>query len=539
MGMDMNSRKQGGGRLRNNIAKKTASLLAAVVVAGGSALVGMPEAKAAWYLKRPDYIYWEKIDQDGKPLEGATFELSLTGETLAWANDVNKHHSPEFLKDAPTRFVVTDNESAPEIDDLLNPREAYWHPFGSRLFQLTDLDPRPGHFLIVNPLLDYSVLYNVESDYYTTLHEKFGPTGSFSAQYMLSEIEYPSGYTHCDVQDDLEFEIGSDIGAFDTEALGDGKFRHTLKKTPFIEIAEGTGQDWTEVTDRNFHGALSNSLASALVDSENFSVDKLYARLGKHSEEEWVDDQEKATTGYKNALTGEELGILYSPIYAVGALPNCRVEGLPSVTTTATAEPSTVVTTTTQPPVTSTLPDTTVTNPPVTVTNPGTTVTRPDTTITQPPVVSTIPGTTITKPGTTVTEPAKTLVTTLLGTTVREPGTTVREPGTTVREPDTTVATTLREPDVTVTPDPVTVEKEKPVAVETLETETPTTETSETSVANETVSTTPETTDAVPETSSNSNDARILASTGANIMGFVAIAGLLIGIGAFAVRRRK
>lgn len=531
----LNKKKQGGGSLRGNIAKRSASLLAVVAVAGGSAVMGMPQAHA---LPKPDYLYWEKVDQDGKPLGGSTFELRLTGESLEWANEVNSHLSPELIRYAPTSFIVTDNVSAPEIEDPANPREAYWNPFYE--FQISDLDPRPGHVLIMDPLFEHAFIYNTKEGYSLRAEGGWGR----KTQYVLEEIEPPSGYTDCeDAQTEIEFTARPEEGSFfDTESLGDGKFRHTLKKDPFIRLAEGTGQGWTEVTDKNFIGALANynsSFGARPEDSENFSADDLYGLMARYSEMEWVDDQKYASPRYSGILGGEDLTPEFSPITVVGALPNCRVEGLPSVTTTATAEPSTVVTTTTQPPVISTLPDTTVTNPPVTVTNPGTTVTRPDTTITQPPVVSTIPGTTITKPGTTVTEPAKTLVTTLLGTTVREPGTTVREPGTTVREPDTTVVTTLREPDVTVTPDPVTVEKEKPVAVETPEAETSATATSETPVANETMSTTSETADAVPETSSNSNDARILASTGVNIAGFVAIAGLLIGIGAFAVRRRK
>lgn len=530
METDMNSKKQGGGSLRSNIAKRSASVLAAVAVAAGSAVVGMPQAEA---LAKQDYMYWEKVGQDGKPLGGSTFELNLVGDSLEWAEDVNAHHASFILRDAPTRFVVTDNESAPEISDLNNPREAYWHSFGNTLFQLTDLDPRPGHFLVADPLLYFEVLYNVEEG-----HSR-KPTGGWGtrSQFELKEHETPSGYTSCDgVQNRVEFAVRRvPYDDFETEALGDGKFRHTLKKGSFVDVAEGTGQGWLEVTDKNFRNAMAeyNKFSGTPIEEAvDFSVNDFYRNMAHFSATEWVDDQEKAKPGYVNVLTGEEYDYYaFNGIYAVGALPNCQVEGLPSVTTTATAEPSTVVATTTQPPVTSTLPDTTVTNPPVTVTNPGTTVTRPDTTITQPPVVSTIPGTTITKPGTTVTEPAKTLVTTLPGTTVREPGTTVREPATTVHEPGETVATTLREPDVTVTP--------VPVMVETPETETPITATSENHIANETVSTTPGATDAAPETSSNSNDARILASTGANIAGFVAIAGLLIGLGAFAVRRRK
>lgn len=497
----------------------------------------MPQAHA---LPKPDYLYWEKVDQDGKPLGGSTFELSLTGESLEWANEVNMHRPNYLLKSAPTSFVVTDNESAPEIEDLANPREAYWNPFYE--FQISDLDPRPGHVLIMDPLFDNMLLYNTEEGYFPQAKGGWGR----KTQYVLEEIESPSGYTDCEgVQSGIEFTArpGS---PFDTESLGDGKFRHTLKKDPFIEIAKGTGQGWTEVTDKNFIDASSNynkPFGVRTEDSANFSADDLYEAMARYSEKEWVDDQEYANPRYSGILGGEDLTPEFFPITVVGALPNCRVEGLPSVTTTTTPVPSTVVTTVTQPPVTSTLPATTITSPPVTVTNPGTTVTHPDTTITQPPVVSTIPGTTITKPGTTVTQPAKTLVTTLPGTTVREPGTTVREPATTVREPGEIVATTFREPDVTVTPVPVTVEKEKQVVVEVEEMATPdvvpSAEPFETPAVTESVSETPEIAVTTPKASSDSNDAQILASTGANIAGLVTVAGLLLGLGVFMVRRRK
>lgn len=488
-------------------------------------------------------IYWEKVDQDGKPLGGSTFTLSFTGETLEWANDVNIHHSPEILQSAPTSFVVTDNESAPEIEDLANPREAYWNPFYE--FQISDLDPRPGHFLIEAPLLsELRMLYNTEEGYTPKISESWWET-----YYELEERERPAGYGICPgVSDKIDVVTNPTGGPYETERLDNGQYRHTLKKNALVDLDEEAG--WGEVSDENFRPGAAYDFLRRIglypwMDPEvfdDFSVEKdFYSRMARLSEEVISDKEEINYAAHFERLGTNENVTNHVPIYTIGALPNCQVEGLPSVTTTATAEPSTVVSTTTQPPVTSTLPDTTVTNPPVTVTSPGTTVTRPDTTITQPPVASTIPGTTITQPGTTVTQPAKTLATTLPGTTVREPGTTVREPATTLREPGETVATTLREPDVTVTPVPVTVEKEEPVVVEVEETITSdvvsSEEPSETPVATESVSETSETT--TSEASSDSNNARLLASTGANIAGLVAIAGLLIGLGAFAIRRRK
>ena len=207
MGMDMNSKKQGG-VLRGNLAKKTASTLAAVAVAGGSAVIGMPQAEAA---AKPDYLYWEKVDQDGKPLGGSTFELRLTGESLEWANEVNMHRPNYLLKSAPTFFVVTDNESAPEIEDLANPREAYWNSFYE--FQISDLDPRPGHVLIMDPLFDNMFLYNTEEGYFPQTEGGWGR----KTQYVLEEIESPSGYTDCkDVQTKIEFTARPDGSPFNT-----------------------------------------------------------------------------------------------------------------------------------------------------------------------------------------------------------------------------------------------------------------------------------------------------------------------------------
>ena len=47
-------------KIQGKFVKKSAAVLAAVAIAGGSTVVGMPEASAAEV--RPGYIYWEVTD---------------------------------------------------------------------------------------------------------------------------------------------------------------------------------------------------------------------------------------------------------------------------------------------------------------------------------------------------------------------------------------------------------------------------------------------------------------------------------------------
>lgn len=142
------------------VAKKSAAVLAAVAVAGGSA-VGVPEAEAAL---AAGHIYWEKVDQDGKPLGGASFTLSFEGETYAWARERAAHS--EF-GDAPTSFGVIDNVNFdPYGEDYTDVEKMSDNPTGEYL--LSDLDPRPGHFLVADPLTQLLLLYNTTPDYEPT-----------------------------------------------------------------------------------------------------------------------------------------------------------------------------------------------------------------------------------------------------------------------------------------------------------------------------------------------------------------------------------
>ena len=59
---------------RGEVAKKSASLLAAVAVAGGSAVVGLPQAEAAYWAP---FFYFEKIDENGEPLGGSSWKFTI------------------------------------------------------------------------------------------------------------------------------------------------------------------------------------------------------------------------------------------------------------------------------------------------------------------------------------------------------------------------------------------------------------------------------------------------------------------------------
>lgn len=64
-------RNETGGR-RRGVAKKSASLLAAVAVAGGAAVAAMPQAEAAIW---GSSLYFEKSDENGNPLGGSVWKI--------------------------------------------------------------------------------------------------------------------------------------------------------------------------------------------------------------------------------------------------------------------------------------------------------------------------------------------------------------------------------------------------------------------------------------------------------------------------------
>ena len=523
--------------------------------------MGIPQAEAA---SAPGHIYWEKVDQDGKPLGGASFTLRFKGETLDWARERAAHS--EF-GDAPTSFGIIDNVNFdPYGPDMTDVEKMSDNPTGRYL--LSDLDPRPGHFLVADPLTQLLLLYNTTSDYVPTTQR------DFQTYYKLDEWVEPEGYGSCPfVENEIEFVAPSPDGPYESELLDNGQYRHTLRKNAFVDLEEGTG--WGEVTDENFRPGAGHSFREGIGldysdDPKDFSVDKhLYERMARLPDEVISDDEEIYYGGlFEQLVPNDEIKTNYIPIYTVGSLSNCRddyneepsEEPTPTPsTTTETPEPST--TTVTPPTTTVTLPSTVTT----TVTPPATTVTETPktettmamttesatTTVTETPQTETVTETpereTVTltpeKETETVTETPKqvTETTTLPQKTVTEqvPATIVEDKTEFVKLPPVTVTETEKQESVTVTETPEKVPGATVVETKsgepTVVSSPPSVEVSapvETTMPSESETSTP-----APEEKSTTS--RVLASTGANAVGLMVLSGLVVGVGVFVIRRRK
>lgn len=551
-------------KIQGRFVKKSAAVLAAVAIAGGSTVVGMPEASAAEV--RPGYIYWEVTDRYGKPFEGWAVDFNADDETYEWIRA--RRQVSRYGNVVPSKFGVIDNVVVDPNDreNFEKVKDNY-----TRRYLLSDLDPRPGHFLVADPLDDLAWMYEPAEgvpvpEIEKPVHREYNIEADDAA-----DVE---GYDLCDNLDEhARFTLKPDEYPYDRGFIpAYNRVEHRLKMDAFTEI-DHAGKDhaWLEVKDENFRpGAVVVGDRPfgyrGITNPRNVSVEEvLYSAMARLPETVVSDeDQIDFASMFEDVIPGGEKSSEFAPIHSVGRIAVCAKDReerpLPTITEVVTETPSPVSTTVTIPEVTSTIPGSTITQPPTTVTEPGATVTQSGTTTTLPPVVSTIPGETITQPGTTVTEPAKTFVTTVPGTTVRQPGETVRKPGEVVRQPGEKVVTTVREPGATVTASPMTVEKEKPVEVEVRKTVTATseavkfeveedrkmvTETSEAVMVDvedqEKVTETSETVTVVESTPqpSHTNTPRILASTGVNIAGFVGIAGLLIGAAVFVTRRKR
>lgn len=531
-------------KIQGKFVKKSAAVLAAVAVAGGSTVVGLPEASAAE--ARPGYIYWEVTDRYGKPFDGWAVDFDLEGEADEWASARRK--VSRFGDAVPYGFSVIDNVVV-DPKDRENFEKVKDNPTGDYL--LSDLDPRPGHFLVADPLEELAWMYEpAEGEPVPEIEKPVRREYEIEAD-DAADVE---GYDLCDgINEEVSFILKPDDYPYERVSFYGG-VRHDLKLDAFTEDKRaGKRSAWLEVKDENFRpGAVvvgDRPFGYRGTDSPaDVSVDEVLYSAMARLPEEVVSDEERIdfVSMFEDIVPGGEKSSEFAPIHSVGRFSVCPTDReerpLPTITEVVTETPSPVSTTVTIPAETSTIPGSTITQPPTTVTEPGATVTQSGTTTTLPLVVSTIPGETITQPGTTVTEPAKTIVTTVPGTTVRQPGETVREPGEVIREPGEKVVTTVREPGATVTATPATVEQEKPVEVEVRKTVTEASEDVAVKVEDQkAVTTTLEDVAVVESTpqSSDSDTPRILASTGANIIGLVGIAGLLLGVAVFITRRKK
>ncbi|WP_301925487.1 SdrD B-like domain-containing protein [Corynebacterium glaucum] len=405
---DRKGRNETDGR-REGVAKKSASLLAAVAVAGGSAVVGLPQAEAAIADK---YIYFEKMDPSGKPVENTKWELSIK----------NKLSSLDIAEDRNTNYLVVDNL------DYWDPRfdeDDEWYRADQRL---ADLDPRPGHFLIEKPL---------------PLTDERGLN---SKEPMVFEIEEESdeeetGYGSCvpGGRSGGEIEFTIDANPYHTEFdQTEGKYRHTLKETAWVSIDDVDEDNVLfkpEVSDKRFDYG-SGIRFQQRPDLSVPEDDRYIGHLPKEvlgDTENWYDAVE----------------FLYPEwVYTLGTIYNCRIEDEDEPSEEPTPTPSTVTETVTETPKPST-----------------TTVTPPTTTVTLPSTVTT----TVTPPATTVTETPKTE--TMTATTTESATTTVTETPTTE-----TVTETPQRETVTLTPEKetetVTETPQKETVTETPKTET-------------------------------------------------------------------
>lgn len=465
---------------RGDVAKKSAAVLAAIAVAGGSAVVGMPQAEAAYF---PSYIYWEKTDRAGKPLGGSKWTIEFNGETQDAIYKREEYAQSQGLS-VPRGFGVIDNLTVDE-DRVDTADIDAMSDNATGKYLLSDLDPRPGHILIQDPLDAAGSLFprplNGDKSY----------TIPWYREYELEERESPRGYARCEgIDDEINFVAPSPDGAYETVQLEDGRFKHTLREHGQVAIV-GEGEGWGEVHDKNFLPGAGAAWHRQIGYWEGWTSDGLstkelmYDAMGRLPDE--VISDEADAPYYKRLVENDFSHGGYTPIFTLGSVANCREDGndepyedptpTPSVTTetvTETPEPST--TTVTPPTTTVTLPSTvtaTVTPPPATVTETpktetttATTTESATTTVTETPTTETV---TETPQRETVTETPAPKTETVTETPKKETVTETPEAST------ETMTSTVTAPQVTVTETPKQVTETTTLPQKTVTQQVPTT----------------------------------------------------------------
>lgn len=470
---------------REGVAKKSAAVLAAVAVAGGAAVTGMPQAQAATF---PSYIYWEKTDRAGEPLDGSMWRIKFRGELeeAYWdRSDIGFDFEESVGEDPPRKFGIIDNVV---VDDDLDPYYDYDemldNPLGYIL--LSDLDPRPGHFLISDPIDYYLYLYNPRWDY-----RGEWPRLPIYKEYELEEWESPEGYQDCEgVDSEIQFLAPAPGGSYETVQMEDGRFKHTLRERAQLTVTD-YGEGWGEVHDKNFLPGAGAAWHRQIGHWETTppegltTKEILYDSMGRLPQEVINDDEKPNVTQlYENVTEKEDPLVGFTPIYSVGSVANCRIDGNdePSEDPTPTPSVTTETTTVTQPVTTTVTPPTTTVTLPSTVTS---TVTPPAMTVTETPKTETTTATATESATTTVTEPAKTE--TVTETPQRETVTETPSPKTetvtetpkreTVTETPkaSTETSTVTAPQVTVTETPQQVTETTTLPQKTVTQQVPTT----------------------------------------------------------------
>ena len=549
----------------------------------------------AWW----EIVYFEKIDEQGNPLGGSEWEFEFAGHYRETLEEVLPQlwGDTDELEPFLGKFRIIDNWNRetngkgglPEIDirdDGSSP------PLSSdgQFYMIEDLDPRLGHIAFSAPGVAV-----IDTDYYGTnyvakISEVKSPEGYSRCGTERPHIEYQRTYPYERVggDDSKTFRLREDGTVKFTDVSGDLRpLTDSRLAIPGVaHNAEGyfTSIDWENTGDNPW----ITSRRGDRIRNEFVYREKEYTEPDPITFH-FPDGSEKP----KGAVT------LIHPLKAV---VNCKIPEPTTVTETVTETPEPSTTTVTPPTTTVTLPSTvtttvtppatTVTETPKTETTTATTTESATTTVTEPAKTETVTETpqretvthtpeketetvtetpqketvtetpktetvthtpeketvtetpkastetsTVTAPQVTVTETPKqvTETTTLPQKTVTEqvPITVVENKTETVKVPPVTVTETEKQEPTTVTETP-----EKTTVVETQPSETTVGSSSSSVESSAPVETTTPSETSTP-TSERGTASRVLASTGANVVGFAVLAGLLAGLGVFVTRRRE
>lgn len=383
---------------RGDVAKKSASLLAAVAVAGGSAVVGLPQAEAG---QSPEPYYFEKIDPDGNPLGGSEWEIRPEDSESMRIIDSQWGESSVL-----GNYKIVDNYVPKERDE----RDE------DGFILVEDLDPRPGHFAFRDIDLNLP-------------HLPFRATAL-----SIREVKRPDGYDSC----------GADRPVVSVERP------RSVTEKGSLRVTSGNAEVRVPTDKRIQPGAFSPSSSTGYSGHIDWAGTNESAEPIVYLPEQFDHNVTPAVVKDANGNSYEYERWAFQPIHVIGAIVNCPVP----TTTVETTAPVTTVTTTnpastvTPPPATATVPGGTVTKPGTTNTTvvaaPPVTVTPAPTTKTGPVEIVTLPGTTVSLPDVTSTRPNLTVTKSPSAVT-----TTVSEPAVTA-----VVTSTITEP----TPVPTVVE---------------------------------------------------------------------------------
>lgn len=421
---------------RDDVAKKSASVLAAVAVAGGSAVVGMPAAEARTAIP---FLYLEKKNKDGDFIGGSKWRVTVD-EWVDFEDDVQKYG--RLCHAVPMSVIVSDNQSTDDVgEDLVYKRASdFLTPEEYEIYRERNY---PDECIIesVNvsdvDLEDGKILFD---DEFQGLAKKI----------TITEIESPEGYgPGSEGPPSVTFERRS-VVTYDVE---------NEKWVYEPEPEDGMGIDVVS----------SSGLYEPVVGKYRFGDDYYRGQHHKPEYEGTFPDGSKASNYW---------------VYPVGQFTNVRITEPTTVTETVTETPKTSTTTVTQPVTTTVTPPTTTVTLPTTVTS---TVTPPPATVTETPKTETTTATTTESATTTVTEPAKTE--TVTETPQRETVTETPAPKTetvtetpkketvteTPKASTETMTSTVTAPQVTVTETPNQVTETTTLPQKTVTQQVPTT----------------------------------------------------------------